>query len=777
MKRTALLLFAFLVTIPLCGTAAQTLQDTLRKFVETLAVTGYEQALAAEIATRLNGFAPKTDNVGNVVVTIGSGAPRRLLVAPLDEPGYIIGGITDDGFLRVQRLPQTAPSAIFDLMHAAQPVVIGTRKGKWISGIVAGLSTHLQGGRQNPPRVSNPDEIYVDIGAASEAEARAAGVDVLDPIAIDRRSYDIGFGRMAGAATGDRFGAAALVELLQRVDATRLKAGGTLIVAFVAQNWAGARGLDRMLYAAGTGGKIDEMIYVGRLRRGSGGGGGAGAAAAARAQQAQSAQRSQVRAPQALPGSGVAIATTTPDAPLTGLAAELKQLAEANAIPAAADYSPALPRGRATEGEGEATAAPARSAHLGVATRWAVTPAEWLDLADLGNLVRLLEAYTTGSAGPPVNIAEAKPLAPPALPTTPKSAPSVTTILATLVESYGISGHEAAVRATVERLLPPWAKVETDSAGNLIVRAGSGGASGKARAPSIVFIAHVDEIGFEVRAVNEDGTLNVQSRGGGTSEFFMGHPVLVHTSAGIRPGVLQLPANWDTPGYEWPRGAQAAGGVLAYRVETGARNAEQVAQLGIKAGDFVTVPKRYRPLHGTRANGRSFDDRVGSTALLAAAWALGGPLPGRDVTFVWSTEEEVGLRGAAAVARQMAADGKIPDYVFAVDTFVSSDSPLESKRFADAKVGKGFVIRAVDNSSITERSLVDKLVALARTNNIAVQYGTTGGGNDGSVFIRYGTVDVGIGWPLRYSHSPGEVIDTRDVEALGRIVAVIARSW
>jgi putative aminopeptidase FrvX len=66
---------------------------------------------------------------------------------------------------------------------------------------------------------------------------------------------------------------------------------------------------------------------------------------------------------------------------------------------------------------------------------------------------------------------------------------------------------------------------------------------------------------------------------------------------------------------------------------------------------------------------------------------------------------------------------------------------------------------------------------LARENNISVQYGVTGGGNDGAVFQRYGSVDIPLGWPLRYSHSPGEVIDTRDVHALSNIIAVIARSW
>ncbi|MGH9704738.1 MAG: M28 family peptidase, partial [Candidatus Acidiferrales bacterium] len=144
---------------------------------------------------------------------------------------------------------------------------------------------------------------------------------------------------------------------------------------------------------------------------------------------------------------------------------------------------------------------------------------------------------------------------------------------------------------------------------------------------------------------------------------------------------------------------------------------------------------------------------------------------------VWSTGEELGLLGAAAVAKRMAEADDSPEYVFAIDTFVSSDSPIESKRFADAEIGKGFVIRAVDNSNIVPPELVEKLIKLARANQIPVQYGVTGGGNDGSAFLRYGSIDVAMGWPLRYSHSPGEVIDTRDADALGRMVAAVSRSW
>src|ERR1700741_1682198 len=125
----------------------------------------------------------------------------------------------------------------------------------------------------------------------------------------------------------------------------------------------------------------------------------------------------------------------------------------------------------------------------------------------------------------------------------------------------------------------------------------------------------------------------------------------------------------------------------------------------------------------------------------------------------------------------MAKEGRAPDFVFAIDTFVSSDSPLESKRFADAELGKGFVGRAVDNSNIVPLDYVDRVVGLAKENNISAQYGGAGGGNDGAVFTRYGSVDVAMGWPLPYAHSPAEVIDTKDLDALGKMVESLARKW
>jgi putative aminopeptidase len=722
------------------------LVEDLRELTETPAVAGYEQVVSAKIAAHLQALSPKVDRMGNITVTLGSGSPHRLVVAPMDEPGYVVSNITAEGYLQLQRLPQLGSLPLFNELYGAQPVKIQTSQGNWISGAVAGISIHLLPQRQHPPSAADFDNMFVDVGAASAAETRLAGADRLSPLVIDRTFYEMGAGQWTSPAIGDRFGDAVLIELLRNIDPASLK--GTLTVAFVAQQWLGARGLQRVLYAI----KPDELIYVGRLIRPP--------APAANAP----ASREPAPGFTQTPGSGVLIASEKPQAEASGMAVEIAQLAAQNKISVKADYSaPLEPRG----GYVPPPPLPERTVHLSVATAWPSTPAEVADGNDVAALLALLENYLQGHAQKS-ELPTAKALAEPAPPHKSTVAPSPEIILKQLIETYGVSGgHEGNVAKAIQQLLPPWAKTEIDEAGNLWLRW-----PGHGTGPSIAVVAHQDEIGYEVHSVLPDGRLELEPKGGGVLAYFLGHTALVHSANGMHPGVLELPDGWEKPDFQWPRGPR-----MMFHMDVGAHNPGDVAQLGIKTGDFVTIPKMYRKLAGQRASARAFDDRVGCASLVAAAWALGPNLSGRDVTFIWSTSEELGLEGAAAAAKKLASQGKAPDYVFAVDTFVSADSPLESQRFGDAILGQGFVVRAVDNSNVVPRKLVEKVVSLAHAAGAPVQYGVTGGGNDGSAFLVYGSTDVALGWPLRYSHSPDEVIDTRDLDALAKGIAAIGRSW
>ena len=699
------------------------------------AISGYEQEFSKGLARELKEFSPKTDNVGNVWVEFGNGEPHRLIATGMDQPGYVVSAITSDGYLLVQRLPQGAPNGVFDALNFAQPVWVLTRGGKKVNGVFAGLSVHLQPGRVNGPKMNHLDEMYVDLGAKSAEEVRAAGVDVLDPIVPQTNWMAIGKSGEAGLGALNHVDIAALTQLIREMKSSKAK--GTTAIAFVAQQYTGGRGLNRLLTEI----QPSEMIYVGRVRP-----------------EQSAAGKVVPEAPKPGAGAVLGLPSTATEAGQK-FVKELQAVAEKEQIKAVI-LAAAAPRiASYTKG----AELPGRFVELGVPTLWPVTPAEYASWQDADHVQKLLEAYLevqrpTSGVGGGMNDGTSQ------------------SVLQALVVAYGASRHEEAVQQVVLNRLDPRlrSKVTTDAGGNLVLHLGDG--KKDAKTPRIAIVAHMDEIGYEVKQIEDDGRLQVEVLGGGYTQYFLGHVVLVHKRDGSRiGGVLELPSGWEKAGFEWPMSSRSMDEPA--RVYVGTQSKKETEALGIATGDFVTVPKEYRGLLGTRANGRSFDDRVGCAALIAAANAIGPDLPGRDVTFVWSTREELGLEGAAAFAEQAAKQGRSPDFVFAIDTFVSSDSPLESKRFADAKIGEGFVVRAVDNSNIAPREYVDRLVAMAREHSIPVQYGVTGGGNDGSVFVRYGSVDVAMGWPLRYAHSPGEVIDTKDVDALGQIVEVVARRW
>lgn len=331
-------------------------------------------------------------------------------------------------------------------------------------------------------------------------------------------------------------------------------------------------------------------------------------------------------------------------------------------------------------------------------------------------------------------------------------------VLGPLVESYGVSGAEGPVRDVVKRLLPAWATSSTDTAGNLWVRVGQG-------SPLVVFVAHMDEIGYRVTGIRDDGSLELENRGGFFPSLFEAQPALVHTAK----------EGGDVPGIFLPRDSGFTRRTPPpLRVDIGTTSRAATMALGVRPGATVTMPKQFVRLAGTRATGRSFDDRIGCAAQLIALRHLDRAALKHEVIFLFSVREEIGLEGAGVAARAL---GTTPRRVHAIDTFVSADSPLELPNFAVTPIGQGAVARALDNSSVTPPAYLDSLVRVARARGVALQVGTTNGGNDGSMFTPSGVVDVALGWPLRYSHSPAEVVDLKDVASLADLIRAVAETW
>ena len=232
---------ALLAAFPAYHLSAQSDLDRLAlRFASMTAVTGLEQAITDSLLALLPGST--RDRAGNVTVTLGQGSPKRLLQCPLDEVGYVVGNITGEGYALLRRVGARTTYPLFDQQLEGHRVTVFGTKGP-VPGVVAVKSTHLTRGRVAagaPDPAFTVDNAYVDVGAASAAEARALGVEVLAPVSLTKRPLPYGDRLLAGPGAGRRAACAALVAAAQ----AKLRTRGTVVVAFTVQSlYAGNSGL------------------------------------------------------------------------------------------------------------------------------------------------------------------------------------------------------------------------------------------------------------------------------------------------------------------------------------------------------------------------------------------------------------------------------------------------------------------------------------------------------------------------------------------------------
>jgi putative aminopeptidase FrvX len=333
-------------------------------------------------------------------------------------------------------------------------------------------------------------------------------------------------------------------------------------------------------------------------------------------------------------------------------------------------------------------------------------------------------------------------------------------LLRALADLPGAPGHEWRVREAIRTALPDWARsrLSQDSAGNLILAMGP-------ERDTAVFVAHMDEVGFVVRSIAGDGVVTLASQGGVIPSAWEGQPAVLDfdpRSGAANPqplhGVFLMR---DSASRKQPRVMTA----------WFALDSAQLAARGVTPGAGVTAYKRATRLAATRFTGRAMDDRVGSAALVLAARALDPAQLDHKVLFVWSVREEGGLVGARALARRIGTSVK---RVYAIDTFVSSDTPLESPHFAFTPLGAGPVLRGLDDGLISQRDERGRMLEIARVAGVTLQVGTTHGSTDATPFSSAGAPAMGLSWPGRYSHSPAEVMDLRDLVQLARLIRAAA---
>lgn len=691
-----------LLLLPLCSFSQGRdleLMQNLVEYSKTSAVTGREQEASAYLQSLLPKVPFKKDKLGNLYVVFGSGSPRKLIATPLDEPGYVVSEIRDNGYLRVTPVGGGHEGNLFHQFLEGHEIVIQTEDGPVI-GVSTVPSSHYEGLRQIRESSKDPftwQEAFLDIGESSSQAVAKRNVKYLDPVTYHKKVSVINNQWIAAPSVKSKAAAVALAAVINNMAEAKVK--GTTVIAFTTLELINGKGLEAIINQVGP---FDEIHKFNRF----------------------------------LDSDQVGTATL-----LTNNTAYGKDKKFVNVEP--------IGRGRTSSSTLDITSL--KVYEVGLPARYASTPVEMVAISDVENLIDHWMQVIGVSK---------KQKMPRAIPISIKL-PSYNSFteehaaVSALVSKYGVSEDEKQVRDFILSQLPSWAKPTVDGKGNIILNFGQG-------QDQLVFVAHMDETGYFVEDIQDDGRLVLKSRGGMLPWIWEAQPALIHVSEKPIQGIFE-----PRKDYREAKERALSNPLIVF---AGFNSKTEALVAGIKPGTTtVTMPKGMIRLSENRATARGFDDRVGCAALLLSLKELNPGQLKQKVTFIWAVEEEIGLRGSTFASKNLTQIKT----VYPIDTFVSSDDPYDVERFANCPLGNGAVIRVLESINFVSRENLSRVQDIASNSNVKVQYGMTAGGTDGQAFLGYGIPSIPLSWPGRYSHSPVELMDYRDMHNLVLLINAI----
>ncbi|MBA3910116.1 MAG: peptidase M42 [Rhodobacter sp.] len=339
-------------------------------------------------------------------------------------------------------------------------------------------------------------------------------------------------------------------------------------------------------------------------------------------------------------------------------------------------------------------------------------------------------------------------------------------VLTELMLIPGLSGHEGrvakAIAAHLDRLGLAY---RSDRLGNLMTTI-----PGDPALPPVMVFTHMDQLGFVVRKVEASGLIRLERLGGVPERALPAQAVLLCTETADIPGVIANKSHHAT-------GPEEKYKVLPYvelYVDAGFGSAEAAHAAGIRIGTPVTYLPRVLPLQGSRLAGTSVDDRAGCAVLLALAATRRGR-EGPTLHLVWSVQEEFNLRGVLPAATVLQ-----PDIALQIDLLLACDTPDMATR-GEVTLGGGpgislysFHGRGTLNGVIPHPALVRLAEDAAGTGGLPLQRSAHTGALTDLSYIQFmgpeGVACLDVGFPMRYSHSALEVVDTNDLDGLARLL-------
>ncbi|MBC7233784.1 MAG: M42 family metallopeptidase [Chloroflexi bacterium] len=335
-----------------------------------------------------------------------------------------------------------------------------------------------------------------------------------------------------------------------------------------------------------------------------------------------------------------------------------------------------------------------------------------------------------------------------------------------LTEAAGVPGYEGEIRAVIRRYLEPMAKIEQDKLGSIIaVKRGS------SDSPRVMLAGHMDEVGFMVSLITDDGFIRFVPLGGWWNQVMLAQRVVIKTSAGDVVGLLGA----KPPHLLEEEEAKKPVEKKDMYIDIGATSAEEVKACGVRLGDPIIPICPFTVLApGKTYMAKAWDDRLGCALFIQALEQLKDQPHPNTVYAVGTVQEEVGLRGAKTSVYNVN-----PDVAIILEVDIAGDVPGIKPEESAIKLGKGPTLLLYDARMIPNLRLRDLVISTAEENNIPLQFSAMrGGATDGGMIHLHneGVPTVVLGVPTRHIHSHAGILHRSDYDhALDLLVKLLMR--
>lgn len=333
-------------------------------------------------------------------------------------------------------------------------------------------------------------------------------------------------------------------------------------------------------------------------------------------------------------------------------------------------------------------------------------------------------------------------------------------MLQELSEADGISGNEKEATRVMKKHLEGYAdEFSYDNLGSLIALK-----KGHENGPKIMISGHVDEVGFIVKSIDDNGFVRITPIGGWWAHVLPSQGMVVTTRDGRKlDGVVGCRAPHGLP----PEVRNKVMDLNDLFLDLGVASKAEAEELGIHIGDMITPDTKFKVLNNPNyLMGKAWDDRIGAAVAIDVVRRLKEVDHVANVYAVGSVQEEVGLRGAKTSAAAIR-----PDIAFALDVTLSNDTPNAP---AGMKMGAGVVLAMMDASHLTHRGLFEKMEAIAKELGLPVNYDamTAGGTDTGEIHkTGDGVIAMTLSIPSRYIHSHRSLIHRKDYAMTVELIA------